>query len=69
MERDRRHAILGHGGADATDPRRYRAFYLFLVHTFTADKPFVRPSLFADRNPFDLAKWFLADFRGSREGL
>ncbi len=26
------------------------AFYLFLVHTFTADKPFVRPSLFRDRN-------------------
>jgi DHA2 family multidrug resistance protein len=26
------------------------AFYLFLVHTFTANKPFVRPSLFRDRN-------------------
>jgi DHA2 family multidrug resistance protein len=26
------------------------AFYLFLVHTFTAQKPFVRPSLFRDRN-------------------
>jgi DHA2 family multidrug resistance protein len=26
------------------------AFYLFLVHTFTGDKPFVRPSLFRDRN-------------------
>jgi len=26
------------------------AFYLFLVHTFTADEPFVRPSLFRDRN-------------------
>jgi DHA2 family multidrug resistance protein len=26
------------------------AFYLFLVHTFTAKKPFVRPSLFRDRN-------------------
>ena len=26
------------------------AFYLFLVHTFTADKPFVRPELFRDRN-------------------
>src|SRR5215469_4890469 len=26
------------------------AFYLFLVHTFTADKPFVRPSMFRDRN-------------------
>ncbi len=26
------------------------AFYLFLVHTFTADKPFVRPALFRDRN-------------------
>ena len=25
-------------------------FYLFLVHTFTAKKPFVRPSLFRDRN-------------------
>jgi DHA2 family multidrug resistance protein len=26
------------------------AFYLFLVHTFTAEKPFVRPQLFRDRN-------------------
>ena len=26
------------------------ALYLFLVHTFTAKKPFVRPSLFRDRN-------------------
>ena len=26
------------------------AFYLFLVHTFTAYEPFVRPSLFRDRN-------------------
>jgi DHA2 family multidrug resistance protein len=26
------------------------AFYLFMAHTFTADKPFVRPSLFRDRN-------------------
>jgi len=26
------------------------AFYLFLVHTFTAKNPFVRPSLFRDRN-------------------
>ncbi|HLY89959.1 MAG TPA: DHA2 family efflux MFS transporter permease subunit, partial [Acetobacteraceae bacterium] len=26
------------------------AFYLFLVHTFTAKAPFVRPSLFRDRN-------------------
>ncbi len=26
------------------------AFYLFLVHTFTADEPFVRPSIFRDRN-------------------
>ena len=26
------------------------ALYLFLVHTFTADEPFVRPSLFRDRN-------------------
>src|SRR3984957_17201846 len=26
------------------------AFYLFLVHTFTAEKPFVRPELFRDRN-------------------
>jgi MFS transporter, DHA2 family, multidrug resistance protein len=26
------------------------AFYLFLVHTFTADEPFVRPALFTDRN-------------------
>jgi MFS transporter, DHA2 family, multidrug resistance protein len=26
------------------------AFYLFLVHTFTAKEPFVRPSMFRDRN-------------------
>jgi DHA2 family multidrug resistance protein len=26
------------------------AFYLFLVHTFTAEKPFLRPALFRDRN-------------------
>src|SRR5919202_842180 len=26
------------------------AFYLFLVHTFTSDSPFVRPALFRDRN-------------------
>lgn len=26
------------------------AFYLFLVHTFTSDEPFVRPKLFRDRN-------------------
>jgi DHA2 family multidrug resistance protein len=26
------------------------AFYLFLVHTFTTDGPFVRPGLFRDRN-------------------
>jgi DHA2 family multidrug resistance protein len=26
------------------------AFYLFLVHTFTTKKPFVRPALFRDRN-------------------
>jgi hypothetical protein len=26
------------------------AFYLFLVHTFTAKNPFVRPAMFRDRN-------------------
>jgi MFS transporter, DHA2 family, multidrug resistance protein len=26
------------------------AFYLFLVHTFAAERPFVRPALFRDRN-------------------
>jgi DHA2 family multidrug resistance protein len=26
------------------------AFYLFLVHTFTTERPFVRPALFRDRN-------------------
>jgi DHA2 family multidrug resistance protein len=26
------------------------AFYLFLVHTFTAEQPFMRPALFRDRN-------------------
>jgi DHA2 family multidrug resistance protein len=28
----------------------FSAFYLFLVHTFTAERPFVRPALFRDRN-------------------
>jgi len=28
------------------------AFYLFLVHTFTTQQPFVRPALFHDRNFF-----------------
>jgi DHA2 family multidrug resistance protein len=28
------------------------AFYLFLVHTFTAERPFMRPALFRDRNFF-----------------
>ena len=28
----------------------FSALYLFLVHTFTAKKPFVRPELFRDRN-------------------
>jgi hypothetical protein len=27
-------------------------FYLFLVHTFTAERPFMRPTLFRDRNFF-----------------
>src|SRR5262249_22465783 len=26
------------------------AFYLFLVHTFTTDKPFISPSIFRDRS-------------------
>ena len=26
------------------------AFYIFLVHTFTAERPFVNPRLFLDRN-------------------
>ena len=26
------------------------AFYLFLIHTFTAERPFMRPALFRDRN-------------------
>ena len=26
------------------------AFYLFLVHTFTSEEPFIRPALFRDRN-------------------
>ncbi len=26
------------------------AFYLFIVHTFTTEKPFVKPSMFRDRN-------------------
>ena len=26
------------------------AFYLFLVHTFTTDRPFIEPRMFADRN-------------------
>ena len=28
----------------------FAALYLFIVHTFTAEKPFVRPGLFRDRN-------------------
>ena len=35
------------------------AFYLFLVHTFTAPEPFVRPSLFRDRN-FTAGMLFIA---------
>src|SRR6266436_1893974 len=35
------------------------AFYLFLVHTFTAHEPFVRPSLFRDRN-FTAGTLFIA---------
>jgi MFS transporter, DHA2 family, multidrug resistance protein len=35
------------------------AFYLFLVHTFTAHQPFVRPSLFRDRN-FTAGTLFIA---------
>jgi len=32
------------------DRRAAAAFYVFFVHTFTADDPFVRPALFRDRN-------------------
>jgi DHA2 family multidrug resistance protein len=35
------------------------AFYLFLAHTFTAPEPFVRPSLFRDRN-FTAGTLFIA---------
>jgi len=35
------------------------AFYIFLVHTLTADEPFVRPSLFRDRN-FTVGTLFIA---------
>ena len=35
------------------------ALYLFLVHTFTVDKPFVRPALFRDRN-FTTGTLFMA---------
>jgi DHA2 family multidrug resistance protein len=35
------------------------ALYLFLVHTFTVDKPFVRPALFRDRN-FAAGSLFIA---------
>jgi DHA2 family multidrug resistance protein len=35
------------------------AFYLFLAHTFTTDRPFVRPRLFIDRN-FSVAVLFHA---------
>ncbi|MBV8651548.1 MAG: DHA2 family efflux MFS transporter permease subunit, partial [Alphaproteobacteria bacterium] len=35
------------------------AFYLFLVHTFTSREPFVRPSLFRDRN-FTAGMLFIA---------
>ena len=35
------------------------AFYIFLVHTFTTDEPFVRPALFRDRN-FAAGSLFIA---------
>jgi len=35
------------------------ALYVFLVHTFTADEPFVRPGLFRDRN-FTVGTLFIA---------
>jgi DHA2 family multidrug resistance protein len=35
------------------------AFYLFVVHTFTSPEPFVRPSLFRDRN-FSAGSIFIA---------
>jgi MFS transporter, DHA2 family, multidrug resistance protein len=35
------------------------AFYLFMVHIFTADEPFVRPSIFRDRN-FGAGTLFIA---------
>jgi DHA2 family multidrug resistance protein len=35
------------------------AFYLFLVHTFTSDSPFVKPALFRDRN-FSAGMFFIA---------
>jgi DHA2 family multidrug resistance protein len=35
------------------------AFYIFLVHTLTTDEPFVRPSLFRDRN-FTAGTLFIA---------
>jgi len=34
------------------------AFYLFLVHMFTADKPFIEPGLFRDRN-FSVGIFFI----------
>jgi MFS transporter, DHA2 family, multidrug resistance protein len=37
----------------------FSAFYLLLVHTFTAEKPFVRPALFRDRN-FTAGTMFVA---------
>ena len=35
------------------------AFYIFLIHTFTTDEPFVRPTLFRDRN-FAAGSLFIA---------
>lgn len=35
------------------------AFYLFLIHTFTSDQPFLRPALFRDRN-FAAGSLFIA---------
>jgi DHA2 family multidrug resistance protein len=34
------------------------AFYIFLVHTFTAERPFVNPKLFLDRN-FSVGMFFI----------
>ena len=50
LDRGEQHDWFGSGEIFIEAIIAASAFYLFLVHTFTAQEPFVRPSLFRDRN-------------------